>query len=72
MRQAYAAYADAEATVAFGTAPPRSLRRVALMLGFAADADLPWELSSRLPSVFARVWGPWSKTTRDAAAQGGH
>ena len=72
VRQAYAAYADAEATVAFGMAPPRSLRRVALMLGFAAGVDLPWELSSRLPSVFARVWGPWSKTTRDAAAQGGN
>jgi hypothetical protein len=72
VRQAYAAHADAEATVAFGMAPPRSLRRVALMLGFAAGVDLPWELSSRLPSVFARVWGPWSKTTRDAAAQGGN
>ena len=71
VRQAYAAYADAEATVAFATAPPRSLRRVALMLGFAAGVDLPWELSSRLPSIFARVWGPWSQTTRDAAAQGG-
>ena len=72
MRQAYAAYADAEATVAFATAPPRSLRRVAPMLGSAAGVALPWELSSRLPSVFARVWGPWSQTTRDAAAQGGH
>ena len=71
MRQAYASYADAGAADEFAAAPPRSLRRVALMLGFAAGVDLPWELSSRLPSIFARVWGPWSQTTRDAAAQGG-
>ena len=69
VRQAYAAYADAEATVAFATAPPRSLRRVALMLGFAAGVDLPWGLSSRLPAIFAAVWGQWSQAILDEDTQ---
>ena len=70
MRQAYASYADAGTTVKFAAAPPRSLRRVALMLGFAAGVDLPWGLSSRLPAIFAAAWGPWSRSKLDEDARG--
>ena len=70
VRQAYASYADAGAADEFAAAPPRSLRRVALMLGFAAGVDLPWGLSSRLPAIFAAVWGEWSQAILDEDAQG--
>ena len=39
------------------------------MLGFAAGVDLPWGLSSRLPAIFAAVWGPWSQAILDEDAQ---
>ena len=45
----YAQYADAEATVAFALAAPRTLQRAALMLGWARGVELPWELSCALP-----------------------
>ena len=68
VHDAYAAYADVAAATALTTAPLPSTRRTALMLGFAADVALPWALASRLPAIFARTWGSWSKTAWDAAA----
>ena len=60
-RRAYRRWADAEATVQFAAAAPGSYRRVALMLGWVRDFNLPWDLASRLPRAFARAWGGWSR-----------
>ena len=68
VHDAYAAHADVAAATALTIAPLPSPRRTALMLGFAADVALPWALASRLPAIFARTWGSWSKTAWDAAA----
>ena len=62
----YAQYADAEATVAFALATPRTLQRAALMLGWARGVELPWELSCALPRAFADTWGAWSQDRLDA------
>ena len=52
------------------TAPPRSLRRVALMIGRASGVELPWSLASELPRVFSRTWGAWSRLKLEEAARG--
>ena len=51
------------------TAPPRSLRRVALMIGRASGVELPWSLASELPRVFSRTWGAWSRRALARAAR---
>ena len=30
--------------------------------------ERPWGLSSRLPAIFAAVWGPWSRAILDENA----
>ena len=52
------------------TAPPRSLRRVALMIGRASGVKVPWSLASELPRVFSRTWGAWSRLKLEEAARG--
>ena len=51
------------------TAPPRSLRRVALMIGRASGVELPWGLASELPRIFTRTWGAWSRLALARAAR---
>ena len=69
----YLARANAAARAALRAAPPRSFRRLALMLGRADGTDLPWALGSRLPGAFVRTWGAWSAiaVTVDAPAAAG-
>jgi len=67
----YTAHADSypEEVAEYMTAPPRSLRRVALMIGRASGVELPWSLASELPRVFSRTWGAWSRLALARAAR---
>ena len=66
----YTAHATSHPAAVAGylTAPPRSLRRVALMIGRASGVEVPWSLASELPRVFTRTWGAWSRLKLEEAA----
>jgi hypothetical protein len=66
----YTAHATSHpaAVAEYLTAPPRSLRRVALMIGRASGVKVPWSLASELPRVFTRTWGAWSRLKLEEAA----
>ena len=53
-------HARPAAVAALQQAPPRSYRRLAIMLGHAAGVDMPWPLARGLPRAFAFTWGAWS------------
>ena len=67
----YTAHANShpDEVAEYMTAPPRSLRRVALMIGRASGVELPWSLASELPRVFSRTWGAWSRLALARAAR---
>ena len=66
----YTAHANSHpaAVADYLTAPPRSLRRVALMIGRARGVKMPWDIASELPRVFTRTWGAWSRLKLEEAA----
>jgi len=68
----YTAHATSHpaAVAEYLVAPPRSLRRVALMIGRASGVKVPWSLASELPRVFSRTWGAWSRLKLEEAARG--
>ena len=67
----YTAHANSHpaAVAEYLTAPPRSLRRVALMIGRARGVKVPWGIASELPRVFTRTWGAWSRLKLEEAAR---
>ena len=67
----YTAHANSHpaAVAEYVTAPPRSLRRVALMIGRARGVKVPWGIASELPRVFTRTWGAWSRLKLEEAAR---
>ena len=71
LQELYTTHANShpEEVAEYMTAPPRSLRRVALMIGRASGVELPWSLASELPRVFSRTWGAWSRLALARAAR---
>ena len=67
----YTAHANShpDEVAEYMTVPPRSLRRVALMIGRASGVELPWSLASELPRIFTRTWGAWSRLAPARAAR---
>ena len=65
----YGDHGDGDSCSALRAAPPRSFRRLALMLGWARGVELPWTLASALPRAFANTWGEWSRAALDAEDQ---